>query len=92
MAENGKKAAYEIEVGGKKCKLSEPTRYVLKVVYSKLLKSNGDLNLVEAGEIILNSCWVSGDKEIKDDDSLFIAACLSAAELIETKEAKLKKL
>ena len=86
------KAAYEIEVGGFKCRLKVPDRHVLKVVYSKLLKANGDLNLVEGGEIILNSCWISGDKEIKQDDNMFISACLKAAELIEVKEATLKKL
>lgn len=85
-------ASYEIEVDGFKCKLSEPTRQVLKVVYSKMLKADGSLNLIEGGEIMLNSCWISGDKEIKEDDNLFISACLSACQLIEVKEAKLVKL
>ena len=86
------KAAYEIEVDGFTCKLAEPTRQVLKIVYAKMLKADGSLNLVEGGEIMLNSCWIEGDKEIKENDNLFISACLSACQLIEVKEAKLKKL
>lgn len=89
---NKQKAAYEIEVEGYKCRLSEPTRQTLKIVYSKMLKADGSLNLIEGGEIMLNSCWIDGDKEIKEDDKLFVSACLSACQLIEVKEAKLKKL
>lgn len=92
MANDNKKAAYEIEVDGKKFRLSAPSRHVLKIVYAKLMRVSGELNLIEAGEIILNSCWVDGDPEIKTDDTLFIPACLKAAELIEQKEATLKKL
>jgi len=86
------KAAYEIEVEGFTARLSEPTRQILKIVYAKMMKADGSLNLVEGGEIMLNSCWIDGDKEIKEDDQLFISACLSAVGLIETKEATLKKL
>jgi len=86
------KAAYELTIGEYKCKLSEPTRHELKIAYAKLMRMTGELNLVEAGEILLNSCWISGDAEIKKNDDLFISACLKAAELIEVKEASLKKL
>jgi len=43
-------------------------------------------------EIMLNSCWIDGDEEIKTDDSLFLAASSKLAELIEVKEAELVKL
>lgn len=86
------KAAYEIEVEGFSCRLSKPTRQTLKVVYAKMLKADGSLNLLEGGEIMLNSCWIDGDKEIKEDDDLFLSACMAACQLIEIKEASLKKL
>lgn len=92
MAKQEQKAAYEIEVEGYKAQLRKPTRFDLKVVYAKLMRATGELNLIEAGEIMLTSCWISGDKEIKEDDNLFISACLKACELIEQKEATLKKL
>ena len=87
-----KNAFYEIEVDGFKCKLSKPTRQTLKIVYAKMLKADGSLNLLEGGEIMLNSCWVEGDKEIKEKDDLFLSACMAAVQLIEIKEASLKKL
>lgn len=87
-----KKAAYKITIGEFEIGLEEPSRHVLKVAYSKLMKVSGELNLIEAGEIILESCQVSGGKGIKEDDSAYISACLKAAELIEVKEAKLEKL
>lgn len=86
------KAAYEIEIEGFKCKLSKPTRHTLKIVYAKMLKADGSLNLIEGGEIMLNSCWIEGDKEIKANDDLFISACMAAVQLVEVKEATLKKL
>lgn len=87
-----KKAAYEIEVEGFSCRLRAIDRNTLKVVYAKMLKATGEMNLIESGEIILNTCWVDGDKEIKQHDDLWLAACLKCVELIEQKEAKLKKL
>ena len=86
------KAAYELEVGGFKCRLKEPDRMILKIVYGKLTKMNGEMDTIGAGEIMLNSCWIDGDIEIKQNDGLFISACLKCVELIEQKEATLKKL
>lgn len=85
-------AAFELEIEGYKCKLRKIDRATLKVVYSKMLKATGEMNLIDTGEIILNTCWLEGDKEIKEEDDLWLAACLKCVELIEQKEASLKKL
>jgi hypothetical protein len=85
-------AAYELEIEGYTCKLRKIDRQTLKVVYSKMLKATGEMNLIDTGEIILNTCWLEGDKQIKEDDDLWLAACLKCVELIEQKEASLKKL
>lgn len=90
--DKGSNAAYEIEVDGYSCRLRKIDRATLKVVYAKMLKATGEMNLVDTGEIILNTCWIDGDKEIKLNDDLWLAACLKCVELIEQKEAKLKKL
>lgn len=87
-----KAAAFELEIDGYKCKLRKIDRATLKVVYSKMLKASGEMNLIDTGEIILNTCWLEGDKEIKENDDLWLAACLKCVELIEQKEASLKKL
>ena len=43
-------------------------------------------------EILLNNCWIAGDEEIKKDDALFLGVSAKLADLIEVKEAELKKL
>ena len=88
----GLTAAFELEIEGYKCTLRKIDRATLKVVYAKMLKANGEMNLLDSGEIILNTCWLDGDKEIKDNDDLWVAACLKCVELIEQKEATIKKL
>jgi hypothetical protein len=85
-------AAYELEVGGYTCKLRKIDRATLKVVYSKMMKATGEMNLLDTGEIILETCWLEGDKEIKQNDDLWVGACLKCVELIDQKEASLKKL
>ena len=92
MAKELKSAAYELEIEGRKAKLRKIDRATLKVVYSKMLKANGEMNLIDSGEIILETCWLEGDKEIKENDELWLAACLKCVELIQQKEASLVKL
>ena len=65
-------AYVEITVDKYKCRLRQMDRATLKLVYSKMLKDNGEMNLLDSGEIILNNCWIDGDKEIKEDDEIVI--------------------
>lgn len=43
-------------------------------------------------DLRLNNCWLAGDEEIKIDDSLFLGVSAKLGELVEVKEAELKKL
>lgn len=43
-------------------------------------------------ESIINGCWLAGDEEIKTDDELFMAVSTRLDELINYKEAEIKKL
>lgn len=57
---------------------------------------NKDPRYVDAGQIILKTCWISGDAELKDDvtpenSELNCSACLKACELIDIKEGFIKK-
>lgn len=87
-----KKAIYEIEVEGKKCQLCKLDRATLEITLGMVMATNNTPQYIRAGEIILRKCWVSGDKEILDDEDLLIAAAMKAYELIEIKEASLKKI
>ncbi len=76
---------FEITVEGKSCILHRPTRQDLS--YASVVKDP-----IKISETMLNQLWVAGDEEIKTDDSLFLAAIQKMQEVLEVKEAAIKKL
>ena len=77
---------FEITVEDKSCILHRPTRKDLS--YASAVKDP-----IKMSEVMLNALWVDGDEEIKeDDDSLFLAAIQKMQEILEVKEAEIKKL
>ncbi len=69
------------------CIVREPGRKELGA-FIKLMK---DDDMLAAGDVLLYTCWVSGDREIKDREDLRIPASLQACQAIEIKEASIKK-
>jgi hypothetical protein len=90
MIPNG--AKYVLEIEGKKCYLKAITRPVMEQALGLIMPLTGSPKMITAGEMILNSCWISGDDEIKTDPELYVDACLNAVQLIERKASSLKKL
>lgn len=76
---------FEITVEGKSCILHRPTRKDLS--FASVVKDP-----VKMSEVMLNALWVDGDEEIKTDDSLFLAAIQKMQDVLEVKEAEIKKL
>lgn len=76
---------FEITVDGKSCILHRPTRRDLS--YVSVVKDP-----IKMSETMLNQLWVAGDEEIKTDDALFFAAIQKMQEVLEVKEAEIKKL
>ena len=76
---------FEITVEGKSCVLHRPTRQNLS--YASVLTDP-----VKMTEVMLNQLWVAGDEEIKTRDDLFLAASQKMQEVLEVKEAEIKKL
>ena len=76
---------FEITVEDKSCILHRPTRKDLS--YASAVKDP-----VKMSEVMLNALWVAGDEEIKEDDSLFLAAIQKMQDILEVKEAEIKKL
>lgn len=76
---------FEITVEDKSCILHRPTRKDLS--YASAVKDP-----IKMSEVMLNALWVDGDEEIKEDDSLFLAAIQKMQEILEVKEAEIKKL
>lgn len=76
---------FEITVDGKSCILHRPTRRDLS--YASVVKDP-----IKMSETMLGQLWVAGDEEIKTDDALFLAAIQKMQDVLEVKEAEIKKL
>ena len=74
-------------VGDSVCYLKKPSRKALG--YASFASKNNPLNF---NEVILNDCWLGGDESIRTDDSKFLGISGAIAQLIEVKEAEIKKL
>lgn len=82
---------YQLVVESKTCYLRKIDRETLEVALGHLMPTRGNPKPITSGELIINTCWISGDPEIKSDEDLFTTACLQAAEVIENKSSFLKK-
>lgn len=76
---------YEITVEGRSCIIRKPNRKDLSYIAAVA-------NPVQMTETLLNQLWVEGDEEIRQDDDLFLAAASKLGELVQVKEAEIKKL
>ena len=76
---------FEITVDGKSCILHRPTR-------RDLSNASVEKDPIKMSETMLNQLWVDGDEEIKTDDALFFAAIQKMQDVLEVKEAEIKKL
>ena len=76
---------FEITVDGKSCILHKPTRQNLS--YASVVKDP-----IKMSETLLKQLWVDGDKEILEQDDLFMAVVNKMEEVIKVKEAEIKKL
>ena len=75
-----------------KCILKPIDRATLGVALAFVAPIHGNPDYFRAGEIILNTCWISGDDEIKTDDGLFAAAAFAVFEMIQVKKTKLQRI
>ena len=78
---------FQVEVDGRVAYLKRPDRKVLGAA-AVTVKSDP----MKYNEVILNNCWLEGDEEIRNNDAMFLGVSAQLAEIIEIKEATLKKL
>lgn len=76
---------YEISVDNKSCVLRKPNRKDLS--YVSVVKDP-----IQMSETLMSQLWVDGDREILEDDQLFLAAIPKMEEVTRIKEAEVKKL
>lgn len=78
---------FQVSVDGRTAYLKKPTRKALSAA-----AVIGKTDPMKYNEILLANCWLEGDEEIKTDDALFLGVSGQLAEIIEIKEAEIKKL
>ena len=78
---------FSVEIDGKTAYLKKPDRRTLSAA-----AVIGKTDPMKYNEVLLNNCWLGGDEEIKTDDELFLGVSAKLGDLIEIKEAELKKL
>ena len=78
---------YEISVGDRKGYFRAPDRNILGYALSQNSK-----NPIAYNEILAKNCWLDGDRALLEEDALFLSISGKLADLIEIKEAGLKKL
>lgn len=84
---NVHKDIWKIEVENSVCYLRKPDRSTMKAV-----ATIGGNDPIRANEILLENCWLGGDESIKTDDDKFFGVSGQLANIVEIKQAELKKL
>lgn len=79
-------AIFEIIVEDKRCFLRSPDRKIMSQA-----SIVGAQNPMAFNEYILEKCWLAGDEEIKTVDSYFMGASGQLSEVLNLKEASIKK-
>jgi hypothetical protein len=78
---------FEVTIDDATCFLKKPDRKTLS-----LANTLGQHDAMKFNEVMLENCWIDGDNKIKEDNEYFFAAIEKLTELIQVKEATLKKL
>jgi hypothetical protein len=87
MWKNLHKDVYAIRIEDSIAYLRKPDRATIKA-----MASFAQSDPIRSSEILLENCWLGGDAEIKTDNDKFLAVSARLGELIEVKNAELKKL
>lgn len=78
---------FMVEVDGKVAYLKKPDR---KTISAATVVGQNDP--IRFSEILLQNCWIEGDEQIKTDNELFFGVSAQLGQLMQAKEASLKKL
>ena len=78
---------FQLNVGDLSCILRKPTINDLSAANAVAINDT-----FAYSRVILISCWLTGDEEIKTNDDYFLTAHRRLGEMIEIKEGEIKKL
>lgn len=85
----GADGVFEVTVEDKRAILRKPTRKDLS--YATAGSGQGT-DAMKFSEVLMNQCWVDGDREILENDDYFLGAVPVLQALSEVKKAEIKKL
>lgn len=74
---------------GKECLIRKPTIKTSSKILPIMMAENADL--LKAGKIIIDECWIAGDDEIRKDEDLNAEVSLAALQVVQLKVAEIKK-
>ena len=77
---------YAITGDGKICYVKKPDRKIMAYAYSF------QNNPIKAAETFLNSCFLGGSDDFKNDDELFLSAAPKIMQILKVKETEIAKL
>lgn len=72
---------------GKEVYLKKPDRKIMSYAMTK-----SQTNPLGFAEVVLNQCFLGGDQEVKTNDDYFLGAAAQLEQILEVKNAALKKL
>jgi len=76
---------------GEECIIKHPDVEVTNKVLIYLFGAPENRNMLKAGKIILEECWMAGDDLIRTDKELNGEAAFGASTMVELKVAEVKK-
>lgn len=77
---------WEVTVGDSVCYLKKASRATLRAALTFVEKDK-----IKYMEIIVENCWLGGDENIKKEDDSFYGLMAVVPELVEAKDADIKK-
>lgn len=78
---------FAYEADGKTCYLHRPSRQAIAAA-----SVVGKEDAFKFAEVIVSSCWLGGDEELRTEDKYFMGLSQKVSELVEIKVGELKKL
>ena len=86
------KASWTVTYKDKKYELCEPSFEVMALAMQEYLSGDGKLNLVGAGKVVFDGCYIGKDiDEIQKEIYIYANICLKCARIVEFLEVDIKK-
>lgn len=73
------------------CIIKKPNANLLGKVINKISAFVGSPDIVGAGKLILDNCWMCGDKEIQENEEFALYAAMQCVTVVNVMQGSIKK-